>query len=589
MNTPNTHLYTLAYQGHRRSFAEWGITNCKRSSFNPGDDTLSITQSIEKAPIAFMPEETLAIYANDQCIFQGYIVKAPIKKSVANAHYHYEIKGPLWYLENIVYEHIWIERDFSESKNTEPSQYTEITKGRIVLGQDKTGASIGLKKQIEAILHYAQLAGAPIACGNIDIEGPLPLEELQDVSCSEALMRVLRFIPDAVIVYDYSHPGIVYIHIQRYTHTRAIEITEKTHALTMWNITPRYDRVINGVILKYEKVHRLEGQAWSQTTIDAYPKNIQTRGLKTLVMTLELEGMRGHLYKQPIRVEPIEPENPLWWKRHLPSMHAIDFNRFNIQDISRTSTLPNELIQGGIAEWMGCSVEEDCIQALVNYETYTGLKVEETLSVKLYATSATNKTYTHTLIEGLEEAVPEGLAELLYNSLSILTYEGEIELYMPHNAHAYSIGTVLTLVHENNTYGPLWVQGMHYDFNTQYLKLQCAPGSLLKPDDFIEILRLNRQRQPLKRAYLRSAKQHKVPSFKQATHTRLDNTDRGGQQLKRLVITDREETQAAIILDAQQLPKNSRMELIEETVCHNGTIMNRLILATKPYLKTHET
>jgi hypothetical protein len=582
----DTHLnpnWSLCYNGEKKTLDAWGITDCKRIFLNPGDDSLYLTQKITHTNKPFLAETPLQLYSGDQCIFNGLIVKLPIKKNITGITYQYEIKGPLWHLEHIVYQQHWIERDAATSTELAIA-YQSIEKGRVVLGQNEKGQPLSLREQISDIIQYAADCGAPIKLGTIDCDGPLPIEELQDICCSEALMRVLRFVPDAVITYDYQNPLCVTLNIERFTQKAITPLSETTHPLIAWSVTPRHDRQVSGVILKYEKMHHLEGQAWSQTLIDAYPTNCDPKKPKTLIMTLELAGIRGQIYKQPIRVAPIEPENPLWWKEHLPSMRTIDFSTLVIHGTSRQSELPNELIQGGIADWMGCSVEEDLIQAIVSYETYEGMRLEETLSIKVHATSATNKTYTHTLLEGTEEPAPTGLAKILYESLSTLTYEGEITLHES-QAPLIAVGDACMITEEGIPYGPLWVQGITHDIKHKSLQLKCGPGSLLKPDDFIEILRVNRQRQPLKRAYLRSAKQTPKSSLKQTTHTRLDNSDRSPQRLKRLVITPDQSTDRTIVLDAEQLPQNSRMELIEETVCHNGVIMNRLVLATRPYLK----
>lgn len=575
--------WTLKYQGVEKTLAEWGITSLKRSVINPGEDTVTFNQ-IGEAIEAFEAEALLSIWCGGVRWFEGLVTRTPGYTLANGSRMSYEVKGPFWYLENTVYQQIWQEATCYE---VEDIAWAPVYKGRVVLGQNKAGEPIRSAEAIADIAAYAIRCGAPFVIGTIEADYPLPMDELRDVSCAEALARVLRFAPDAVVSFDYHRKGHPVLNIRQRAHATPLSLHLTEDKLKRFAITPRHDRVAPAVILKYEKVHRVGSHTWATTEIEAYPEGVKAEQPKAIVLTLELAGLRAHELKQVVKTAPILPDSGDWWARHLPSLGAIKEGSLVVKNPQRQSILPDELIGGAIAEWMNCEVEEDIVRATLAYETLEGTAVEHPVAVRLQATSAIQKTYTHCLADSMEETPPVGLAKALYEAVATLAYEGEVALCGSDYLNQSYLGKTLCIKGgkpEWEAMGAL-IQAVTYQLETGDVVLKFGPVGLLGTDDLVELFRANRDRRPVQRAPFRAlGRSSSRQSIKQATHARLENTDRGVGHMKRLVLSETEKT-GAIVLDMAALPENAQVELREETVCHNGVLLKRLVLASKPYAR----
>lgn len=579
--------WTLKYKNTERSLSSWGLSQIKTFKINQGLDKLTFLHNntkIENPPL-FDPESTLTLLKNNIPWFFGIITKTPGYGSDRQESQLYELAGPWWYLENLIYQQTW--NQLINLNNTEIMH--TIHTGRIILGQDIHGNSLSNGKQISDILQYAIEQGAPLSIGDISLDVHFPSDETKDISCSEAIQRLLRWSPDSLLWFDYkTTPPTLHIKKRNEIPKSNLSLNHNSSIKSL-KITPRHDLLSSAVVIKYEKLNQSNGQSWSSTEIDAYPPSATGREFKALVLTIELDGSRTQKIKQDIRTEPILIHNPYWWKKHLPTLHQIPLEKITIKSPSRLGNLPAELIEGNIASWMNRDVEEDIIRAQISYETEYEHIIDQEISIKIHTTNASTRVYEHISHSGLCEPTPIGLAKKLYEALSQLQFDGEIILQNKEIDSFNLMGSVLNILNANKAWETMDapIQTIREDLDKGQTLLTFGPAKQLGPDDLVELLRTNRKRHATRNASRRiTGKPNKTTELIQPTHSRIENTHSGPTHFARLTFINQQEPNKKIILDTNKIKENTHLELQEEDYCSNGILKKRLILASPPYTPT---
>lgn len=574
--------WTLVYRNEEKLFKEWGLSKLKRTRFNQGVDRVSFLEEgkrIEERPL-FDPESKIIIKANEKIWFQGILTKLPSLGYRIQESRQYVVSGPAWYLQNLVFEQEW--NEVVGIKKDIPITQT-IRTGRVILGQNLKGEPIDSGTQIKEILEYAIAQGAPIQIGEIGVNVFFPYDETKDISCAEAIQRLLRWTPDAALWFDYSTLPYPTLHIQQLKSmsTQIISLKENPILKTI-KATPRYDLQCPSVVLKYEKTHLFNGQSFTTTQVDRHPENGGKNQFKALVLTIELDGAHTQTVKQAITSQRIEIEDEDWWLRHLPSLNKKTLKTFTLKETSRLGSLPYELISGSIANWMQKKVEEDVIRATLSYETDVESVINKQVAIKIYTTDAKTRTYERALSSNFDEEVPKGLAQALYEALNQLMLEGEVTLEEEEISFIVKIGDQVRVKEMGEGRGI--VQAIYEEIDKGQTYIKFGPAKHIGADDLVELLRVNRKRQSSRSAIRRTTgNSPKVQVLEQGTHSRIENTDQSGGSYEKVALINPERPKRRLILDAKAIVSDTTVTLKEETVCENGVLKKRLVLASDPY------
>lgn len=580
--------WTLKYNDMEMPLHMWGLSNLKRHRLNQGIDKVSFTHAgapLEHHPI-FNPESPIRIYKDGIPWFYGIITKTPGSGTPFKEDHQFEVAGPWWHLENLIYQQTWNEiipiGDAEEIRT--------INTGRVILGQNSQGNPINNGLQITKILQYAINQNAPISIGEIALDVTFPYDETKDISCAEAIQRLLRWSPDSIVWFDYSTQPYPTLHIKRRSDASQSDLyLNQNICIKSLQITPRNDLQSKSVVIKYEKIHHTNGQSWMSTEVDAHPEGATGREFKALVLTVELDGSRSQKVKQNVKTESILLDCPLWWQRHLPALQSIPLSKISIKDPSRSGKLPAELLEGSISPWMGRDVEEDLIRAKISYETESEQVIDREVAIRLNTTNASTRVYEQILSSEHPEPTPIGLARKLYDAVSVLQFDGEVILETKEINTSTLMGSVLN-IHGGNQ---LWetmratIQTVKEDIDHGRTAISFGPAKHLGPDDLVELLRANRKRQATRNAGRRiTGKPSKANVLDQPTHSRIENTNTGPGNFGRLVFINEQDPSKKIVLDPNAIKEDTFLELQEEDYCHNGFLMKRLVLASKPYEPT---
>jgi hypothetical protein len=577
-------MWTLIYRGEKKSFAEWGVVDAKRTVWNQGPDQLRLKVALGHFESPFEAGELVSIWQGEGRFFEGRITRLPCYAKADQQFVTYEAEGPYADLQQLIYEQAWAEQDASSEGGVR-----FVYKSRVVLGQSPEGNPLSAREQVLDILQYARAAGAHFEIGSMDWDFPLPLDEAQDLSCAEALARVLRWAPDMTMGFDYAGSGLPVLQLKRASEADGLTLDLNAVPVKQLEVTPRPDLRVPAVVLKYESTHRVGSEVWSTTAVEVYPPEAPPRQLKAVVLTLELDGARAVGVEQSVEVEPIEPDSVAWWRSHLPSLQAVPVDAITIESFARDGSLPNALVKGSIADWMGCRAEVDTVRATLSYRLPNGSIIQEPVSLQLLTTDSPTKAYFDFQSISSAEQVPVGLAKALYEGLAPLYHEGSVGFVAQGGFGAGYLGQNLQLLNGR----PEWahmkavVQSVHYALATDEVVLKFGPAKHLGLDQLSEIFRTNRRRGERTRAFQRNATRPGRPRVvSQPKFTRVHNTERGMGNLKCLVLQDGDTPR--ITLDATQIADGHHLTLREEHVCQNGVLLKRMVLATDPYL-IHKT
>lgn len=578
--------WQLEYNTVKKPLAEWGFSNLLRKCVNQAADKVTFQaagQAIDDLTV-LSPGSLVKLYFKDKPWFVGYVTRTPGYAQGNREFQEYELSGPWWFLENLVYQQGWAQVKHVDQEN----QLVDwIDSGRIILGQDKSGSALSNGAQIKQILDYAIAQGAPLQVGDIDVDMNFPMDETKDLSCAEAVKRLMRWSPDAVVFFDYSTGPVPTIHVKKRSKMNSCDL--EFQSLSAIEINPRHDLQLNGVVIKYEKTHAFNGKSWSTLDIDAYPKTVRINELKTLVMTVELEGARGQSVTQEVETKRIRENDVDWWMTHIPALKNVPKHLIRLNSVTRKGILPNELISGSVSIWMDRDAEEDIITAEISYETEKEVIVGQEVAVKLIATDAVSNTYVKRFSSTAAEETPKGLAKGLYEAVKDLQFEGSVRIVGEEVAYEksnYGVGQVLNIVGGNKDWATMraMVQSVKEDVDGGRVTVEFGPAKQLGVVDLVELLRINRHRNLPKNAKRRTTGEAGSDSeVVLGKHSRVDNTVMGPARWGRMEFQDQEKENCKIILDTKELSKDTVIALREEYVCEDGELKKRMTLCSAPY------
>jgi hypothetical protein len=582
--------WTFSHGELSQSFVDCGLSHLRRHRINQGRDWVSFRRTggaaLSEVPL-LEPFEPVTILHGGEPWFSGLVTETPSLGTAAAESCDYRISGPWWYLESIIYQQPWN----LISDPTDPESGLATThKSHIILGQSVSGSPISIRQQLGDILAYAVASGAQLAydLGEGDLDFSFPYDECKDLSCAEALQRVLRWVPDARIHFDYSATPPVLCLLRR-GDAEKISIPLGP-ALRSLSITPRHDLRLAGVIIKYERSHSADGYVWNTLETDCYPEEISEQQPRLLVLTVELAGSRSHSLMQRVRAESIHLSSPAWWKSHLPALGGIDDGDLTILESSRDSELPRELVDGGIADWMGVEVEADIARAKISY-TQSGMVVQEQeVAVKLKATDAQSRTYSRLASYSPEESTPQGLARLLFESFSQSPHGGELR-WEGGEIPAIPMGALI-----NVTGGqPQWaemdgeIQEIFEEVDSGSLRLRIGPPSHLGLQQLVQLTRSNRRREAARSGLARLSGEPAGTKIDQPAHLPTENSHSGASVFSKILLRQGDDPERQIILDADAIGLGGlTIQCREEDVVENGTLRKRLVLASQPYAAAEE-
>ncbi len=221
--------------------------------------------------------------------FLGTITSAKAYGSRGGERFHFTVSDAWWNLERIIYQ-----QKFTYKSGTPPATLSMGFTGKVVLGKDEWGNIITQTAQITKICNFAGVFAS------ISIPSTLPVGyylEAKDISCAEAIRRMLGITPDCVGWVSYA-TGSPILNIQRRAFlTPAVLALASTNQVEVIELEPRNDLLVAGVQFIYLTTgFDISGNVWMQRTVDGIGF---AAGQGVIVATIELSA------QSTINPEPI--------------------------------------------------------------------------------------------------------------------------------------------------------------------------------------------------------------------------------------------------------------------------------------------
>ena len=370
---------------------------------------------------------------------------------------------------------------------------TKKFRSKVLLGASSTGSKMSINDTTKEILTYAISQGADFKIGEIDIDGDLLFDECVDITCANALCKILRWSPSCLLWFDYSGNESPTINIKKRSSTDEITLNASSGNIKSYRANRRDDLVIDAVEIKYERLNNQDGNTYLDLFEDIYPleQSTTTSVNKKIVMNVDLAGYKNTSQKNVIKTHSIQEKSKQWWKDHVAILAEID--DFEILQTSRLGKLSNELVEGSISDSMNLNAEYDTITGEFSYKDERGSEITKTISIKMATTSASSGTYTTLIPNERAEQPPVGLAKAIYEATNALQYDGEIQI-LKAKAEDY-FGKRISIFEENKQIShssPIYYVQENLFSNT--LNIKFGPPKHLYPDDISELFRINRSR-----------------------------------------------------------------------------------------------
>ena len=418
-------------------------------------------------------------------------------------------------------------------------------------------------QQLIEALNWAITCGIQIQVGAVNLPWLLPVYPAKGMKISAVIQACMKPSPDAVCWLDHSTTPPTFNCTQRPSLT---PITlpygdGATHVTS--DLTPRYDLLPNEVMFQYLKPFTVNGQTINSYYTDYWPPSATGKQIGGIIVPIDLAG--GKMSFQTIQTvasqfDPtdttyLDTSNNYWWQikkpewKNVPGIpsqyydltllegkatvtvdgtdfQAVVVNGVVISDPQGILTsYPNESVGDDPPAWAGFTVVPCTVKAKFTYNRrdLIGGRIVEDIGpdghevntrVKLTNAPLGTQTFTQTNISDYGEYPIFGLAENIYNTMSILAWEGAHRIVEVNSAGQPDAGSVLGPVGPQNSLNlsgglAAWltmnatIQTVTIDHYRGTTDIHFGPPKHIAPGEMNEMAQFYRYRWPLLNAAAR--------------------------------------------------------------------------------------
>ena len=473
------------------STAEGNVSGLKITLNNHADDVAEWTCEGDGlgAAARWGYGTTVDIAMGGTRVFRGVVTSIPREGTGEAERVRYEARGG-WY---------WLGKCFYMQKWAVGESGGQQSKTRVVLGGESPNG------QIRDILTCAIGAGAPIAIGAIAVASVKPpADEQVDLTCANAIDRVLAWFPDTAVWFDYSGGGAPRINLKRRAALSSLTLPVAQAAESV-SATPRHDLVVPGVQIVYEITSTKNDKTFRDVQIDSAG---DADALGAARFTIALDGAHQNNIWQSVEADRIwekDLTDPDWWVKRLPELKGWTGPDGTGKPVIHTdfefpkaegSTLNRELVAGSLAPWMGCASTSAAIVCTASYALGGETFQDVTLRCNLVLTNARTGVYSFCQSKQEGEAVPTGLATQIWNAVKHLYYQGQIKYAGEGPPRLLSPGNRLNLSGGLAAWDSMnsAIQSVELAADTGSTTISFGPPEHLGPQDLVQLAQANRKR-----------------------------------------------------------------------------------------------
>lgn len=497
-------MWELEYNGLRQSFAVWGLNGLSVEKVSSAADSIRFTAVAAAFDSAqqFAYDAKVTLWRAGVRHFAGRITTPPRSGTPYGESLAYTAKGPWNELEQIVYEQFWRSIDGDLASTT------------VILGKAQANTRITIGAQIREILDFAIGQGATcryVAADLAALDITPPESEATDITCAAALLNLLNWHKDFTTWFDYSAATPVL----RFSKRSAAEAGSINVAQGAPNeeifITRREDLKLRGVVINYSITNTENGKAYFGLRTDTAG---ETSGRNVLKSTVELEGSSVERLSQKIKSDTIPSVVgefdgiALYLKNLNPWLFSdeIASQVWSNHTIENPDGLSCILTEGNVQDWMNKKASTGSISARVDVTYKDGSVKSFSISSSETFTDAESGTYTKTQNYVAGEAIPAGLASKIYSQFQAVQFEGAFTLLEEEVSGTWHPGKVLNLTGGLAEWAGMraQIQQVQENIDEGRTIITFGPAEHLSPQDFVELLRVNRIRKTTDNSELRA-------------------------------------------------------------------------------------
>lgn len=537
--------WTLEYGGVEKTLADWGFgeSPATLTLANMAKDILAL-----QVPGALITDNPIipfegaiilragrsvsgAAFSGGSIRFQGKRLNLVLEGRPDFEGVGYQFAGPWYDIEETPYQQL--------SNYFSGTAVVQQRTSEVILFQGLNLAGNALVtynngEQVWAVLKYildeydAQGEAAPFQIGTIEPAVPLNTYQTRDSKCSQIIEHCLRSSPNAVIWFDYTFtPPKVHCTLRENNTAVSVSVADgvKHEAISL---IPRHDLQVRSVMLHFISDNADGETVWKQTTTQKYPLDGPEGGRRVLVQTIDLQGMKRTYLKGFLEASAVS-NTRAWWAKYVAELATTKVRGFtflssmSVRDENGAavslSEFPNVLDDGAVAPWMeledGDPVEAKQVEIMAeaawtqwdreatgpNPETATnGKKVtvfqRKVLNVKKTVTNGITGDYQAVNEDVSAEAIPAGMAQAIYNALSLLQYEGTITLVEQECGATIGMGNALNLTGGRSEWTTMkgHIQTIRHNFSLGRTEITIGPAKHLSAGNLTELFLINRHR-----------------------------------------------------------------------------------------------
>lgn len=241
--------WTLYDGTDTKTLAEWGIEAPALRRLNLGVETLTFaipTNDINAAP-AFAWDQQLVLLRDDVPYFIGRVTSLPAAFSAERERQIYVVSNNWQLLQTSIYQQQYVIPD--EDATAKLGSWSS----RVVLGKDQWGKKLTTENVIKKVGAYANKIGCAVTF-SVDLPSSAipPMETVRDITCAEAIRRMVAYTPDAVGWFDYS-TGATVLRIWRRSALTAVDLdlNDADHVEVIEGLDALYEVKPRGVVLVF--------------------------------------------------------------------------------------------------------------------------------------------------------------------------------------------------------------------------------------------------------------------------------------------------------------------------------------------------
>lgn len=500
--------WTLTSGATTKSLEAWGITGMVRRRNSQAVDTLAFVldgAAYDGAP-PFAADSEVVVTKDSTTWFRGRVTAVRPEADGRSERLVYEVSGPWWYLERLVYQQPWAIVGSSD-----------VLKTHCLLNLTTTGGVMTTRAQIDDVLTLcadaasAEYGSAPFQWTDTDLPAlEVPSDEVRDVTCAEVIRKQLRWMPDAVAWFDYTTSP------PTFRCKRRADLTEVDVALgdpvSVVSLVPRYDLQVPAVVLKFESTSTVDGATVADVSLQVYPPGSTGEEFGAMVATVDLLGGMASHATATISASALPTTDAGWWswlQSKAPWLASTRVTLGAVQSVARQKTgapaaavLGNELVSGQVPGWIGATVQQETVTIRATYsvtnhaESVTVEDQEEVFTVNIITTDASSGSYSSLTEFVAGETAPSGLAQALYDALNPLQWQGAVVFEEDDLSGTLAIGHAVNLTGGRAEWATMAavVQTTEEDVDQGTTRVEFGPPQHLGPRDMLELLRVNRYR-----------------------------------------------------------------------------------------------